>query len=262
MPMSAADRTTNEKAKSLKAKLWLRWLLLWPIMVGLVLYPVSNAILRATSIVIGFLLVIGILFFYWRYRWLRFSTLSIVGIIAIFLTLPGRPAQPTHLRQRYLNALESYAGTRYVWGGEGRFGIDCSGLVRVGLINALLAQGFATLDPEAARQAIRLWWYDCSAKALGEEYHNFTGHLIDSDALNQLDYEHIQPGDIAVTADGLHVLAYLGDQVWIQAEPNLKQVIKFQSPSTNEWFQTPVRLMRWQALNSTSKSNISTMIVP
>jgi hypothetical protein len=135
--MSAAGRTTTGKAKSLKAKLWLRWVFLWPIMVGLVIYPVSNAFLRAISIVIGFLLVCGILFFYWRYRWLRFSTLSIVGIVAIFLALPGRSAQPQQLRQRYLNALENYSGTRYIWGGEGRLGIDCSGLVRGGLISAV-----------------------------------------------------------------------------------------------------------------------------
>ena len=248
--MSAAGKTTTGKAKSLKAKLWLRWVFLWPIMVGLVLYPVSNAFLRAISIVIGFLLVSGILFFYWRYRWLRFSTLSLVGIVAIFLALPGRSAPPKQLRQGYLNALENYSGTRYIWGGQGRLGIDCSGLVRGGLINALYAQSLTSCNPAAARQAIRLWWNDCSARALGEEYQNFTRHLFDSSALNQLDHERLQPGDIAVTDDGLHVLAYLGNQVWIQAEPSLKQVVKLQAPSTNEWFQTPVKLMRWKALDS------------
>lgn len=260
--MPAAAKSARGKTKSLKAQLWLRWLFLWPVMLGLLLYPVSNLILRTSILFIGVLLVGGILFSSWRLRWLRFPIVAIVLIAAIFLVLPGRSPQPAQLRQRYLNALESYLGTRYIWGGEGRLGIDCSGLVRGGLINALYAQSFTSCNPEAARQAIRLWWNDCSARALGEEYQNFTRHLFDAAALNELTPEQIQPGDIAVTEDGLHVLAYLGNQVWIQAEPNLKQVIKLQSPSTNEWFQTPVRLMRWQVLDSNAKSSLSTMIVP
>ena len=53
---------------------------------------------------------------------------------------------------------------------------------------------------------------------------------------------------MAVTDDGLHVLAYLGDSTWIQADPNAKKVIKLKAPSTNEWFGVPVKLMRWEAL--------------
>lgn len=250
MQMPAAPKSAMEKTKTLKAQLWLRWMFLWPVMLGLLLYPVSNLILRTSILVIGVLLVSGILFFNWHRRWLCFPIIAIVLIAGIFLVLPGRSPQPEQLRQRYLNTLENYIGTRYIWGGEGRLGIDCSGLVRGGLINALYAQSFTSCNPEAARQAIRLWWNDCSARALGEEYQNFTRHLFDSSALNQLNHERLQPGDIAVTDDGLHVLAYLGNQVWIQAEPSLKQVVKLQVPSTNQWFQTPVKVMRWKALES------------
>ncbi|MGC3956675.1 MAG: NlpC/P60 family protein [Verrucomicrobiota bacterium] len=246
----------------MRKKLWLRWVCLWPVMLGLWLYPVSNLLLRAAVLLTGALLIGGILVFYWKNRWLRITTIAIVAACVVFLLLPGRVVEPAQLSSRYLSALENYDGSKYVWGGEGYLGIDCSGLVRVGLINALARQSVATFNPEAARLATRLWWNDCSARALGEEYQNLTRHLFDATALNELNYAQLQPGDIAVTEDGLHVLAYLGKQVWIQAEPNLKRVIKIQSPSTNDWFQTPVKVMRWQVLESNSQPNQNAPLGP
>ncbi|MFN2599036.1 MAG: NlpC/P60 family protein, partial [Pyrinomonadaceae bacterium] len=51
------------------------------------------------------------------------------------------------MRRAYIASLESYEGTRYVWGGENSRGIDCSGLVRRGLINADFHEGVVTANP-------------------------------------------------------------------------------------------------------------------
>ncbi len=52
---------------------------------------------------------------------------------------------------------------------------------------------------------------------------------------------------MAVTEDGVHILAYLGDKVWIEADPIYKKVIKVSIPETdNPWFNTPVYILRWQ----------------
>ena len=40
------------------------------------------------------------------------------------------------------------------------------------------------------------------------------------------------PGDIAVTASGVHVLACLGASEWIEADPNLKKVLIVQVPES------------------------------
>ena len=98
-------------------------------------------------------------------------------------------------------------------------GIDCSGLVRSGLIKANYEQGILTFNPRLIREGFSLWWHDCSAKALGEEYRGRTWLLVSARSINEIDYATIMPGDIAVTEDGIHVLAFLRAKLWIEADP-------------------------------------------
>ncbi len=56
------------------------------------------------------------------------------------------------------------------------------------------------------------------------------------------------PGDLAITENGIHVLAYLGGDEWIQAEPNLGAVIVLAAPSENIWYNQDVWIMRWADL--------------
>ncbi len=44
----------------------------------------------------------------------------------LLLCLPGREVEVTALQREYVQRLRAYGGTRYLWGGENRFGIDCS----------------------------------------------------------------------------------------------------------------------------------------
>jgi hypothetical protein len=59
----------------------------------------------------------------------------------------------------------------------------------------------------------------------------------------------VKVGDLAVAAHGLHILAYLGDGRWIQADPNAGKVIIEAVPSKNSWMQGPVKIVRWRVLN-------------
>ena len=162
--------------------------------------------------------------------------------------IPGRAYDASKLRISYVASLGIYEGTTYVWGGENRLGIDCSGLVRKGLIVADYRQGIFTLNPALLREGFSLWWHDCSAQALGEEYRHGTRLLFDAPGINELDHSRILPGDIAVTRDGVHTLAYVGNQTWIEADPTVHRVIKVQVPTKNAWFEQPVNILRWSQL--------------
>jgi hypothetical protein len=248
--MTEANQNIARSRLSLKRALWRRWLFLWPASLALFLYPVSNTVLRTAMLICFLLLGVGLIGFNWKDRWLRISAVLITVLLTILLLLPGRNTATRSLRQAYLESLRSYEGTRYVWGGENRLGIDCSGLIRKGWVDALALQGLKSLNPALLRQGLFIWWHDYSARALGEQYLQLTTHILDSDSVNQVDYAKIQPGDFAVTVDGIHVLAYLGNEEWIEADPDAKRVLRLSTPSTNPWFNAPIQVMRWTQLDS------------
>jgi len=65
--------------------------------------------------------------------------------------------------------------------------------------------------------------------------------------INQADPSRFLPGDLAVTGDGSHVMAYLGESRWIEAHPDPGKVIVVKVPSSdNPRFQIPVKIVRWK----------------
>lgn len=245
-------KSTQHKA-GLKSALRKRWFALWPITLALILYPVSNLFTRIATLCAFAGLYSGLLYFCWDKRVIRFAALIGGGLFALFLLLPAREAQTNRLRRRYVDSLGAYNGTRYIWGGENRIGMDCSGLMRSGLIVAEYKEGILALNPGLVREGFSLWWNDCSARALGEEFQHRTKRLFSSPSINELDHAKILPGDFAVTADGVHVLAYTGEKTWIEADPGERKVIKVQVPSPNPWFNEPVNIMRWALLDESEK---------
>lgn len=226
------------------------WLALFPAFFVLWYFPYIDFPIRVVTWAVALLVLIGAVFFSWRIRVLSWLLIALYGLAVLFLLWPShRPVDRPVLRSDYCTALKSYLGCRYVWGGEGYLGIDCSGLVQRGLIDTLAARGLTTFDPALVRQSFSLYWHRTNAKVIGEGYAGRIFTVTTCPTLNSLDYSLLKPGDLAVTAGGDHVMAYLGNQTWIAADPGVGKVTMFTIPERkNAYFSTPMRIVRWKIL--------------
>jgi hypothetical protein len=231
-------------------RLWLFWIAGLVFLAAFAVYPVSYRLTRAIGLALMFVIWSGLIALTWRRRALRFALLAITVSIAGFLVLPRRTHPDSALlRGDYVAALRRYEGVRYIWGGESRRGIDCSGLVRRGIIDSLACRGLRSFDPGCIRDALSLWWNDCTASALGELHRSLTVHVLDTPSINGLDHSQILPGDMAVTSSGIHIMAFVGDNSWIEADPEKGRVITISAPAEeNPWFLTPMNIVRWSIL--------------
>lgn len=184
---------------------------------------------------------------YYVYR----TILIVLPILAcIPFLLPSRAIDATELRANYLQALTRYEGSTYYWGGENKRGIDCSGLPRRSLRDALLRYGIAHANGKAFRLAAEQWYYDTSAKALGEGYRSFTKNLAIEGTVQSIEPSTLQAGDLAVTKSGIHTMVYLGEGKWIQADPGIGAVATLHGRNDqNTWFDAPITMHRWSILD-------------
>lgn len=58
------------------------------------------------------------------------------------------------------------------------------------------------------------------------------------------------PGDLAVTSDGVHIMAYLGNEQWFEADPAFGEVVILRKGESDQWLQTSVELLRWRCLGN------------
>ena len=224
--------------------LWIISLFLW---VCVCLYPIQYGIVRLSIVMLTLLVYLGGIYLYWKHKIIKNIALSLGIILLIFISLPGRSFDTSQLRQLYVQELKSYEGIKYAWGGENRIGIDCSGLVRQGLIHTNFKQSFLSFNPALLRNALSLWWNDTSAEALKDEYKNYTKRGESYKSINDINYDLIQPGDLAVTSNGVHILAYLGNQQWIEADPITLKVNTNSAPQIDKaFFNVPIFVLQWQ----------------
>ncbi|MCH6258616.1 hypothetical protein MLD52_18795 [Puniceicoccaceae bacterium K14] len=98
---------------------------------------------------------------------------------------------------------------------------------------------------------VEQWWFDSSAKALGEGYRDFTVPIGLVGTIREMNFEKLNPGDLAITASGIHVLVYLGESNWIQADPKIGRVVTLNGRiDANDWLDVPVKIYRWKILNT------------
>ncbi len=215
-----------------------------------VLFPIKTRIEREVTL--------AMMAICWLAPWLAFRSKLLVGAVWIpvtavvawlFLAPTPQSGKPTVPRDMIVSNLEAYNGALYIWGGEARLGIDCSGLIRRGMIDSCYQMGIERHDPRLMRMATSMWWNDVSAEQLGQGYDGRTQFLFNAKSLNNLDYSKILPGDFAVTSSGLHTLAYIGNRTWIEADPQYMSVVKVSAPSTNTWFFESMKIMRWTNAN-------------
>jgi hypothetical protein len=228
------------------------WCCLWVVLLLCLLVPMRYTALKV-GLVASSIGVLGLtLHLFWARPLVRAAGVAVAFVavaFSVFLLLPGRPYDKSALRTEYVRSLLAYQGTPYVWGGGNRLGIDCSGLVERALVDAYLKRAAITVNPALAREAVSLWWHNRSAKALGEGYRDDTRLLREVRDLNTADYNQIEPGDLAVLSDGVHVLAYIGSRTWIEADPISMRTITAAVPRTTDiYFSMRVRLMKWRTL--------------
>jgi hypothetical protein len=231
----------------LQRLLWLAALVLF---IAFALIPISNRLTRAGGLTLFFVVWFGLMALCWHRRAIRFTVLGLTLLISAFLASPARSLPSAEvLRSDYTAGLRRYDGVGYIWGGESLKGIDCSGLIRRGLIDSLFWRGLCDINPGLVRRALSLWWQDCTANALGETDGVRTLHVLDAPSLNHLDHALILSGDLAVTRNGIHIMAYLGDNLWIEADPLIGRVITIKAPAeANAWFNSPMKIVRWSLL--------------
>jgi hypothetical protein len=226
-----------------------RWFLLF-VLLGLaamlLIYPVRNGITRP-AIVLIFPVIYGVLLsVLWHRRALRWVTVAVGGILLIVFIFPGRDYDRSALQTQYLASLRSYIGTTYVWGGENHFGVDCSGLVRAGMVDAEFHEAARQLNPRLLREGCWLWWHDIAARDMPKGYAGRMETL--SSSTRRLVIDQLRAGDVAVTDDGGHVIAYLGNDQWIEADPIGLAVTEWNGTERLKSIDLPMIFIRWNIL--------------
>ncbi len=219
-------------------------------------YPVNSGVTRCLML-LGALWLWGVMMkFLLRYRksfGIAALTLSAALAFAVALA-PGREIPQDELHRVYLEQLRKHENTRYLWGGENRSGIDCSGLPRKALRDAERIIGLKTMNFALIRSSFKNWWFDASARALAAGYRNCLTPLQLGGTVAAAPEAPLRPGDLAVTDDGVHVMVYFGRGKWISADPGQgKVLIEDQGKSKNPWFSRPVHFYRWTTLAGESE---------
>lgn len=234
--------------------------LLWlPLLVLILAYlwPVNNGITRCL-IVLGawgvFIEILSGAYWLWqkKSKW-SFVLIPVLIVLLAWMFVPALHYTPlfAKLQDSYVAELRSYDGTRYLWGGESRFGIDCSELPRKALRNALLKTGLKEMNRDFLFLALKNWWFDASAKALAQGYRDYCFPLNLAGTVASAPEKSLKPGDLAITDDGMHVMVYLAPDEWISADPGQgKVVIEHPSKSKNPWFTRPVHFFRFTLLEN------------
>ena len=216
----------------------------------ILLVPYRTSLVRLALLTLWVLLGFSLLILLWRRKACRILLLFAIALLSLVAVMPGRGAtNATRLRQRFVHHLQTYNGVRYIYGGENHLGVDCSGLVRAAMFRALLDEAVLVIDPGLVRDALTLWWRDTNAIQLGKGANGLTEPIGDGSPLAMRAAQNLRLGDLTVTTSGSHVLAYLGEDRWIEADPDVARV-RILDLKTSHIADQEVLLVTWRWLSS------------
>jgi len=236
---------------------WLRrrnavvlWWLTLLLLAGIAAYPVGAASIRTAEIVLAGALLAESIGLGWRYPWLRWTLLAVCGIAGFFLAMPGRQRfDRMELRQATVEALKRYDGVRYFRGGENRLGMDCAGLVRRGVIDALFIDGLRHANPVLVRRALALWWQSGGLRELLGGAGGKAERLYEVKTMAGMDDSRLHPGDFAIALNGAWAGSFLGNHTWLYASAEAGKVVQANPCAARSTAaQTPATVLRWRHL--------------
>lgn len=187
---------------------------------------------------------------------LLFVVILLAGGVGIHFVRGQRIADAHALRRAYVRRIHSFGNTLYIWGGESHVGIDCSGLVRIALLEAMAERSFVEGNARLLESAWRFWWRDMTARCMLNRKYGYTrpiGHakrLSLPGSTQMMAGEVLKEGDLAVTDNGVHVLVYTGKGCWTEGNPDDGRVVTNKAAgSSRAYFNMPVTLLRWSVLD-------------
>jgi hypothetical protein len=101
-----------------RRSLLISWALLIALFIVLIRQSISYGVMRLAIVLTGIAVIAGLIYFCWRWLWVRVGLLAIVASLGIFLLLPGDPAAGKTLQPNYLTMLKTDEGSPYFWGGS------------------------------------------------------------------------------------------------------------------------------------------------
>lgn len=181
-----------------------------------------------------------------------FPTIFFLTLLVLWCVLGNKPPDHEALRGAYTNRLNAYIGAPFAWGGEAETGVDCSGLARASLWQAMVRQGVKGFNPRLlGPQLWRFWWRDMTAKDMDEGKYGYTKVVGYASKLAGYDTSQLKIGDMAISHKQ-HVMVYCGNGDWIEASPIDKKVVINKAPARSKrvWFNQPVMFVRWRILDT------------
>ena len=175
-------------------------------------------------------------------------------LLALFVTwtvLGNKPYDVEMLRAAYFGRLASFNNHPYIKYGEAHNGVDSSGLARAALWQAMLKDGIREVNPRLLGPMLwKFWWRDMSVRDIKDGKYKYTKVVGHVSKLTGYNSSKSQIGDMAIVGNK-HILIYLGDERWIEANPEKKKVIisELAEHSKYEWLNKPATFVRWWALD-------------
>ena len=179
-------------------------------------------------------------------------------MVSVWYVLDNKPFDTDMLRVSYRTRLNDFVGVKYVMGGESSVGIDCSGLARTALWQSMIRQGLKEVNPKLLGPMLwNFWWRDLSVQDILNGKYGYTEKIGQASKLAGYNNKKLKIGDMAVVGSTSQVLIYMGEDKWIEANPDDKKVVinKADAHSKRPYFNMNTILIRWRVFDAKDSKN-------